>query len=199
MAANDRSTVRDTVPLVPGALAGAVAFLAGYVLTFLVKSGDVGELDLGPIDQFLGSGLTPPGDWQVIGWLFYQTHSVGTSVTVRAGAGSQSTTVSGSVETWMLFVPIALLVGAGFLLARYVDAADPASGATAGAGVTVGYAPLVVVLAIVANWGVSGDALGQTVSLSVGPALMPAVLIAGLLYPILFGAAGGALAGVASR
>jgi hypothetical protein len=188
----NRSTARS---LLPGAVAGAVAFVAGYAATFLLKSAELSNLPLGPAQDALGSGVAPPADWQVIGWFFYQMHNVGTTVSVAAVGQSQSTATTGNVATWMLFVPIVALVVSGFLVGRYAGVEGGRTAALAGASVGTGYGALAVAFALLTNWSASATAFGQSVTLSIGPSLLPAVLLAGLLYPIAFGALGGALAG----
>ena len=144
MAAQPRSqsTLTDRLPLASGAVAGTVTFLVGYALTFLLKAGEVSELLTRSLGDTGGSGLSLPGDWQVVGWFFFQMHNVGTRTQISAGGRSQTGTTTGGVETWMLLIPIVLLFLAGFVVARRANVRDTLAGAQAGAVVLVGYAAL---------------------------------------------------------
>jgi hypothetical protein len=189
-----QTRVPSDLPLLPGAVAGVVAFLAGYLLTLLVKSGDVSDLFTRSLGDAQGSGITPPGDWQVIGWFFFQMHTVATETTLAVGGQSQTTTTAGSIESWMLLVPIVLLAGAGFIVARQANVDGILGGARAGATTVLGYVILAAVTAFVVTWSASISALGGTASVSIGPPVAVGVLTVGIIYPLAFGAIGGALA-----
>jgi hypothetical protein len=187
------------LPLVSGAVAGVVTFLAGYALTFLVKSGDISELLTRSLGEAQGSGITPPGDWQVVGWFFFQTHTVATETVLTIGGQSQTTTTSGRVESWMLLVPVALLVSAGFVVARQSEASDALGGARAGATVVSGYLVLAVGAAVLVTWSASVSGLGGTASLSIGPPMLTGILTVGIVYPLGLGAVGGAIGSLTGR
>jgi hypothetical protein len=179
---------------VPGTVAGIAAFLGGYVLTFILKSGQVSELLTRSLGEAQGSGITPPGDWQVVGWFFFQMHTVGTETTLALNGQTRTGTTTGGVESWMFLIPIALLLAAGFVVARRTDASEILTGAQAGATVVVGYVLLAVVFAVLTTWSASVSALGGTASITIGPALVTGVLTAGMIYPLAVGAVGGAFA-----
>jgi hypothetical protein len=192
MAAQDSRTSSSlNLPVGSGGVAGAVAFLAGYVLTFLVKSGDVSDLLTRSLGEAQGSGLALPGDWQVVGWMFFQMHNVATETTLTIGGQSQTTTTAGSVESWLLLVPLVLLAAAGFVVARQATVTDTLAGAQAGAMVTVGYAVCTLLGGFLVTWSASG--FGGGASISIGPPLLTGTLTAGLIYPLVVGAVGGAL------
>jgi len=189
-----RSSTTLRSALVPGAVAGIAAFLAGYVLTFVLKSGEVSELLTRSLGEAGGGGITPPGDWQVVGWFFFQMHTVATETTLALNGQTQTSTTTGSVESWMLLVPIVLLAAAGFVVARRVGSREILAGAQAGATVVVGYVVLAVVFAFLTAWSASVSAFGGTASVTIGPALVTGILTAGIIYPLAAGAVGGAFA-----
>ncbi|MEF8906689.1 MAG: transporter [Haloarculaceae archaeon] len=184
---------RNGLPLVRGAAGGAVAFLLGYLVTFLVQSGDLPE-GLGFLADALSAlGVSPPAGWQVVGWYFLGAHNVGLDVSTSVAGQSSSGTVLNDLGILQTVVPVILLVFAGFLVARAAGVPDATEGAKAGLTVVPGYLVLAIVLALSSSWSFSESAAG--VSASVAPELLPAVLLAGVLYPVVFGALGGAAAG----
>jgi hypothetical protein len=186
-----RNRVFGTVrPYAAGFVGGVAAFVAGYLVTFLVEGRDIGGV-FGGLDEIPISEIPLPADWQVIGWYFYQMHNVGTEVTVSFVGRSETYTLSSPVEPWLALVPVAALLIAGFGVARTTNAETLERGAFAGATVAVGYFVLVVAFALLVGWSVSR--VGG--SISVGPNPVPAALLAGVLYPVVLGAVGGAVAG----
>jgi hypothetical protein len=180
--------------LASGAIAGVLSFLGGYLLTYLLKAGSVSDLFTTTLGEAQGSGLSPPGDWQVVGWFFFQMHTVATETTLTAGSLSETSTTTGSVESWLLLVPIALLIAFGYIVARNADVRGIAAGAQAGATVTVGYAAVTVAAVFLSSWSESVSAFGETATVTVGPAVVTGILTAGVIYPLALGAVGGAVA-----
>jgi hypothetical protein len=119
-------------------------------------------------------------------------HAIATETTLTLGGTTQTTTTNGTVEPWLLLVPVVLLLVAGFVVSWQTSPTEPFGGAQAGAFVTAGYLPLALAAAVLVTWRVSGFDGGA--SASVGPSLVTGVLVAGLLYPVAFGALGGAAA-----
>ena len=195
-----RSTYDDSggLPVVPGVIAGVVAFVAGYLVTFLLRSSEATEA-LGSVGggELAGSGITPPGGWQVIGWYFFQAHNVGIEASVNVAGQSGTETLPSDIGVLLLLVPVVLLVVAGFLVASTADPGDATEGAKAGLAVVPGYLLLAVLFALVTPWTFSQSAGGLSATASVGPNLLLAALLAGVVYPAVFGAAGGAAAGAA--
>ena len=185
--------------LASGAIAGVLSFLGGYLLTYLLKAGSVSDLFTTTLGEAQGSGLSPPGDWQVVGWFFFQMHTVATETTLTAGSLSETSTTTGSVESWLLLVPIALLVAFGYIVARNADVRGIAAGAQAGATVTVGYAAVTVAAVFLSSWSESVSAFGETATVTVGPAVVTGILTAGVIYPLVLGAVGGAVAVLSAR
>jgi hypothetical protein len=186
---------RNDLPLWRGAAGGALAFLLGYLATFLVQSSDLPE-GLGSLADALATvGVSPPAGWQVVGWYFLGAHNVGIDVSTSVAGQSGSGTVLGDLGVLQMVVPVLLLVLAGFLVARTAAPRDATEGVKAGLTVVPGYLVLAVVLALASSWSFSESAAGVSASASIAPELLPAVLLAGVLYPAVFGALGGAAAG----
>ncbi len=186
------------LPLARGAAGGALAFLLGYLATFLVQSSDIPE-GLGSLaDALVTLGVSPPAGWQVIGWYYIGAHNVGIEVSTSVAGQSRSGVVLSDLGPLQMVVPVLLLVVAGFFVASDAGVRDATAGAKAGLTVVPGYLVLAVVLALASSWSFSESAGGVSASATVVPELLPAVLLAGVLYPVVFGALGGAAAGGAN-
>ena len=168
-----------------GAVAGAAAYLLGYLTVYVTQSGRIEEGLSGL--NFLAElfGGDPISAWQVSGWLFYNAHFVETvSPAVFGGTSSRNLLMQAEGAGYLLFVPPVLLLVAGLAAGRVAGAETPLDGARSGALVAAGYLPLAVVGAFLFRYAV-GDG-------SVAPDLVTAVLLAGAVYPAAFGALGGA-------
>jgi hypothetical protein len=168
-----------------GAVAGAAAYLLGYLSVYVTQSGRIEEGLSGL--NFLAElfGNDPISAWQVSGWMFYNAHFVETVFPALFG-GTQSRNLLMEAEgAGFLFVlpPVLLLVG-GLVAGRAAGADGPLDGARSGAFVAAGYLPLALVGAFLFRYAV-GDG-------SVAPDVVTAVLLAGAVYPAAFGALGGA-------
>lgn len=190
------NSLSERVPYAAGAGAGVGAYLLGYLVHYVALSGSVEERLSG--FNFVASvfGGDPINTWQAVGWLFYNAHFVRTRVEGGIGGPQSENFIAASDEAasvLLYLIPIALLLAAGFLLARYAggdesaggDVAEPADGATAGAAVVLGYFPLAVIGAFLFSY--EG---------SIAPDIVTAVLLAGIVYPLVFGAIGGAVGAV---
>lgn len=176
-------------------LFGVLAYLVGYIVTVVFV---------------LVDGVNFGGDagWvKIAGWVFYAAHTVKMEITGFAGDRSEARTTSlfdgfseltnltdAVPEIFYLLVPIVVLVGAGFLLARRVTGADATvtTAAALGASVVVGYLPLAVVGQLVFSHTETG--LGGSVGVTIAPELLPSILLAGLVYPLICGTVGAVLA-----
>ncbi|AQL43524.1 hypothetical protein BV210_12830 [Halorientalis sp. IM1011] len=188
--------------LLDGALIGAGAYVAGYLVTVLFTV----------LDGFEVAGDVPA--WTAIGWVFYGAHNV--PIETSGGAADELSTESASVfelqgavaapiselsstvpRVLYLLVPVAVLLGAGYVAYRVADERrpGPVRAATLGASVVIGYLSLAVVGAFVFEHSRSLTVQGRTaLSFSAGPDLLLAVVLAGLGYPLVLGAIGGLLA-----
>jgi hypothetical protein len=172
----------------PGAAAGLAAYVVGYLVTYVWQSGAVQDALAGYnfVVDLLGGATIPA--WKGVGWLFYNAHAVAfTAPALGGGRTSRNFIAAGDAPALLYLLPPLLLLAAGFVLARVVDASDPQDGAIAGARVTAGYLALAVLGLVAFRHG--SDA-------TIHVAYATGVLLAGVVYPLVFGAAGGALAAV---
>ncbi|MFD1634253.1 hypothetical protein ACOZ4L_00805 [Haloplanus ruber] len=179
------------LPLVEGVVAGAAAWIVGYLLTALVVLARLDRSELGDISDNVGGG----NSIDFIGWVFFNSHFVGTVVEAGfLGFGGSNTTsfVGGDGFTPLLYlVPVALLIGAGLAVGRARGVAGTTDGAVAGSLVVLPYLALSIIGAML--FRVSTEGLGA--SFSGRPELLPAVLLAGVVFPAVLGALGGIVAG----
>lgn len=182
MASNSRGTA---IPVVRGAMVGLAAWLAGYLVTYLLHASDIRGSMASDVLEFLSNDA---GTWKLVGWLYHNAHFVDTTYPGLVGrsSGNALTGAEDPALTALFVVPVLALVLAGAFVARGA-ATNPESGAKAGATVVVGYALATVVSAFVLRVSI-GDS-------PAGPALVTAVLLAGVVYPLVLGGVGGAVAG----
>ncbi|WP_181691943.1 hypothetical protein [Natronomonas sp. LN261] len=187
------NTGRESLPFVEGAIAGAAAWIVGYVLTALVVLTRIDRSELGEISRNVeGDGSSI----DFVGWVFFNSHFVDTVLEAGIlGIGGTRTVsfVGGDGFTPLLhLVPVALLVAAGIAVGRSQGVTDTAGGAIAGVLVVPPYLALSAAGAVV--FRVSTEALGA--SFSGEPELLPAVVLAGVVLPAVFGSLGGIAAAV---
>jgi hypothetical protein len=188
----DRDAIRS--PLLPTGVIGIVAYLLGYLLSFLWTGGTVwGALadvelastaETGDLAAYLGTnGVLVPA-WKGAGWLFNGAHFV--PLATEAVEGSVNLVAAARPAYELLYlVPPVVLVGGGALAARAFGGRTVWHSASAGALVFLGYLPL---------------SLAGTLAFSVGtgatlvhPKYLPAAAVAGVAYPVVFGSLGGVL------
>jgi hypothetical protein len=179
------TNLSERVPYAAGTGAGVGAYLLGYLVTYVTMSGSVEER-LSAFN-FVASvfGGEPISVWQGVGWLFYNAHFVRTRAEGGLGGPQSENFIAasdGGAIVLLYLVPVLLLLAAGVLLARVGEAEEPADGATAGAGVVLGYFPLALVGAFLFSY--QGN---------IAPDIVTALLLAGIVYPLVFGAIGGAV------
>ncbi|MGB9987639.1 transporter [Salarchaeum japonicum] len=163
-----------------GAVGGALAYVAGYALTYAVAAGDV-EDELAVLNFVLdvfGQDAVPT--WTAVGWLAYN------AMYVPLTYWNTSQNLLADASPLVHIVPGVLLALAGAGVAFTVNATTPTAGARVGATVALGFLPLVVVGVFVLTV-TRGD-----LTIRPDPALAVA---AGALYPLVFGILGGALTG----
>lgn len=179
----DEPTPNSWTVLARGAAGGALAWLAGYLVTYVLYADRIDDRIGTEVLSFLAGGDVT---WKLVGWLFYNAHYASVRVPGLFGDASRNF-VSGADELGvlaLLVLPPVLLAFAGALAARGITDAS-AVGARNGAAVALGYLPLSV--AGISLFSVSGG--GATAQ----PEGTAAALLAGLVYPVAFGGLGGAL------
>lgn len=175
------------LPFVPAAVAGVLAWVVGYLFTYLLVASDIRESGLNQFAQTFGDG---DATYELVGWVFFNSHFVDAIIDAGFFGSGTANFVGGEdgFSVVLYAIPVLLLVAAGLAVGRYQGATSANDGAIAGALVVPGY----LVLSIVGAFLFRVDAGGATGE----PDLLPAVLLAGLVYPLVFGAIGGVVAAV---
>ena len=168
---------------------GVVAAAVGYLATYVVIASEVSEE--------LSDDLA---EWIGVAWYYFNAHLVEIETTGEWGAITASGSVdfiaeSGSSNAMALYaIPPIVLLGLGVLFAARADVRSIGEAVAVGAPITIGYAAVMTILALVAETGYEGEFFGASVSGSMSPELLPAILLAGVLYPLVFATAGAILA-----
>ncbi|MCU4742009.1 hypothetical protein [Natronoglomus mannanivorans] len=188
-------TDRFRVPLLRGAIAGAVAWVLGYLVTYLVVIDRVQGDWQAELLQFVTDDAS---DWKIVGWLFYNAHNVEIRMpNVTFGiftVENQNFVAADDGSLWLLYlVPPVLLLLAGALVAATSEASLRNSSDAAIAGATVAVSYLVLAVGSLFLFGVT---VGED---TIRPDTIPAVLLAGVVYPVVLGATGGMALWIASN
>ncbi len=181
------TTDADSRPYVESAAAGVVAWLVGYLFTYLLVATDIETSPLNRlVELFEGDSAT----YELVGWVFYNAHLVDISYEGVSIFTPPRSFIGGEdgFTVLLYLVPPALLLIVGLAIGRYRGVTEPNDGAITGALVTPGYLILSVVGVFLFTVSVGGA--------SGAPDLIPAIAVAGLVYPVVFGALGGVLAAV---
>ena len=180
-----------SVPIVEGAAAGLLAWLLGYLATYLVVSPGVRD---SPLNQIIEALDGEPATYEMVGWVFYNAHFVNTVFSDLPIVGSHTTSYIGGEEGFAVLlyvVPIVLLLLAGLAVGYYRGASDPSDGAIAGVTVVIGYLVLSVAGLFLFEITVGGA--------SAAPDRLAGVVLAGIVYPLVFAGAGGVAATLFER
>jgi len=173
-------------PFVGGALAGVLAWFAGYAVTFLAVGTEVQD---SAAQRFIEAVQGEPATYEIVGWVFYNLHLVDT-VFVGVPAVGQFTTNAiggdGGFSPVLYLIPVGLLFAAGLAVARYRGVSSVGEGVVTGATVVPGYLVLTVIGLVLFKVNVGGA--------TARPEQFEAVVLAGLLFPAAFAGSGGALA-----
>jgi hypothetical protein len=182
------SSTHRSWPVVRGALTGVVAFLAGYLVTYVWQAPRVRDSlqGINAILEFFGGESLPA--WKAVGWLFFNAHYVRTQLPGFGGPQTRNFIAAGDAPTLLYAVPVVVLFAAGFLVAWSRRTGDARDGALDGATVAIGYA-VAATVAVFLVGATRGDA-------SIAPDPVTGVLLAGVVYPLVLGGTGGALAGL---
>lgn len=185
----------DASTAVRGAGAGAAAFVASYVVAFLLwtfvelpEPNSIGEA----FDQaVVGVVRDSVPAWQGAGYVLFNAQFVDLTFegTLTESTFSVIALADSSLLALAYLVPPLALLAAGYVVASSPSVRGTGQSAAAGALVVVGQLGLVVVGALA--FTAEGDAGTLSVPLA------NAIILAGVVYPVVFGAVGGALAEVA--
>lgn len=192
----DNEGLIDRLPTKEGGIFGAIAFVVGFVITYLfVEIDDEVSIEDG---EEIGAGT-----FDLVGWVFYNTHFVDTVYSVDGAeefgdqfAESERLIAEASTdipEVLYYLIPIVVLIGAGYWVAKQVTITDEQNAAMAGASVIVGYFPLAVVGTFIFSHSEEVQDEFFDFSFSISPDTGMAIILAGIVYPLIFGAIGGYL------
>jgi len=175
------------VPLLAGAVNGALAYVAGLFGALLLYF----LLGLRPLFQL---GLPMAGRPGFTGVVF--AHYGGHFVPTVVGGETVNFALEVASNGVLYVLLVAVVLGS---TGYYLGAADGLTGlrerATAGTTLVLGYLPLVAASAALVEYRRTPTASGSEAdTLLMEVPLGRAVLVAGILLPVLYGAAGGALA-----
>jgi len=190
MATHYRNTGIDQPPYKLGVIFGAASFVAGYLMTLAVIT--IAEAEEITDDLFEGAG-----------WIYYNAQFAPLEISVDEGFRNDEYTdltvnyVTGTeylgetVSTEgpaMIYhlIPVVVLVGSGFVLAKKAGAVEVQEGVIAGATLVSGTTVLALVGTVL--FSVSNSYI------SVDPAVAESLLFVGILFPAVFGSLGGILA-----
>lgn len=192
------------VPLKRAAAAGALAFLASYVVVFVAYLGRfralLDRIDFTPYGTSSTTLLTnfggaPPPYWKGAGWLTYNAHFVTVNLPRYPGAdGIREINMLlrvGGIHLLTLLVPAIALVLAGYLAAKDVRSTVGGHIYT-GLSVFSGYLPLTVLGFIVFSFEYQFNEGAVPVQLTPNP--LSGILVMGVGLPVLLGGIGGFLA-----
>lgn len=166
------------LPVAVGAVVGAVAWVLGYLFTYVITASDIRNSLMGRVLEAVDVPV-----WKAVGWVFFNAHFVTTNVEGFFGGARNFIGGENGFTPLLYVVPPLLLLGAGLAVARYRGATETGDAAVAGLTAVVGYAVLSVVGVFVFAVG-GGD---------IQPDVIAGVLLAGVVYPAVFGAVGAAI------
>lgn len=189
------------VPLRRSIPAGVLAYLVGYLVTFLVVASRAEELLRSiTVELQYGGGVEPffelveptPETWKVVGWFFHAAQwskvvnpQLRTGRTVKLDLVAR---VGGEYQLLYLVAPVLLFV-AGYLVARTGTTYGVRGDEYAGASIVLGYLPCAV----------AGGLVFTVSHPAVGPDLLSTFFIVGAAYPVVFGWLGGRVARARER
>ena len=171
--------------LAVGPVGGAVAWLLGYALIFLLAAP---EIEDSPIQQIIEVIQGDPATYELVGWTFYNAHFVDTIFEGIPVFGDVARNFIGGdgFSELLYLVPIGLLLTAGVAVGRARGAEELSDGMVAGVTVMPGYLALSIAGVFLFRIGMEG--------VRGSPDLLPAIVLAGIVYPVVFAGLGGVLA-----
>jgi len=177
MAAQQQGQVQGSIPLQQGALFGAGAFIAGYLVTYLLMMAQV------PSDTYEDS-------FEYAGWLFFNAQFVRIEgdgpATADVLTSLAATDVIGLPALAFTIIVALIIFGSGYLLTSRLRAPETTTdeGTVYGASIVVGYLPLAFFGALLFETSIGQGNEGT-------PDIFAAVLLAGIVFPAIIGALGG--------
>ncbi|QCS41041.1 hypothetical protein [Natrinema versiforme] len=189
LATSEESTVSRGSSVAANAGLGVFAAATGYLLTYLLIGAEVRQ----NLDGEVAS-------WKGVAWYFYEAHMVDIEATRQAasfgGTGILNLIAesnSASADVLYVLPPLVLFAVGAFLAVRW-ETTDLGDAVMAGAPVTIGYAVVLGLGAVVAEANTEASVWGIETTSSIGPTLLPAIVLGGILYPLVFATVGAATA-----
>lgn len=177
------------------AAAGAVAFVATYVLAFVVWSlvelpepDSFEEAFQQAIVEFVRESVPT---WKSAGYVQFNAHAVDLTYETALGDGAIDliALADGSLLTLVYIIPPLMLLLGGYAAASAADPDGIGAAAALGALQLIGYGILAAVVAVLVAHDTGGTALSVD--------LPSVVVFAGVVYPVVCGGIGGAIAELA--
>ena len=179
--------------------AGAAAFVASYLLTFLLWTQtalpDPENFDQAIDRAFVQSVRDTVPSWKAAGMTLYNAHFVDLTYSTPSGSSSVNLidAAGGGLVAFALFVPPLVLLVAGFAAVYVSDVtADLPNAVAAGALVLVGYLLFALVGALLFGHTETVEFFGISGQYSLSIPLLSTVIFLGVVYPVVFGGLGGA-------
>lgn len=183
MATEYEYTAHKHTRVLPGTVAGLLAYAVGFLLTYALTAGRVAQTGAGEAAAAI-PGTEPT--WTLVGWAFYSEHFVPIYAALPGESLRTVPLVGASLPTYLFLVPPVLLLAAGVAVARRGDVTDLDGAVKHGLSVWPGYFAPVVVFVFLTR--------AESRGLFVGPDPVLSVVVAGVVYPFAFGVAGATLA-----
>ncbi|MFC4406584.1 hypothetical protein [Haloarchaeobius iranensis] len=188
----------DARSVATSAGAGAVAFVASYLVTFLLWTQttlpDPETFDQAIDQAFVQSVRDTVPSWKAAGMMLYNAHFVDLTYSTPSTTSSVNLidAAGGGLVTFALFVPPLFLLLAGFAAVSVSDVtADLPNAVAAGALVLVGYLLFALVGALLFGHTETVEFFGFSGQYILSVPLLSTVVFLGVVYPVVFGGLGG--------
>lgn len=181
--------------------AGAVAFVASYLVTFLLWTQTTlpdPETFEGALEQaFVQSVRDSVPSWKAAGMTLYNAHLVDLTYSTPSDSSAVNLidAAGGGLVSFALFVPPLFLLLAGFVAVYVADVTtDLPNALAAGALTLVGYLVFAVLGTVLFTHTETISFFGFEGQYTLSPPLLLSVVFLGILYPVVCGGVGGAAA-----
>lgn len=178
--------------------AGAVAFVASYLVTFLLWTQtalpDPETFDQAIDRAFVQSVRDTVPSWKAAGMTLYNAHFVDLTYSTPSGSSAVNLidAAGGGLVAFALFVPPLFLLLAGFAAVYAGDVTtDLPNAAAAGALTLVGYVLFALLGAFLFGHTETVEFFGFSGQYSLSIPLLSTVIFLGVVYPVVFGGLGG--------
>ncbi|OIB58212.1 hypothetical protein [Natrialba sp. SSL1] len=168
---------------------GVLAAIVGYLITYVMV-----------VDQVREGFGDYVAEWTGVAWYYYNAHLVDVEASGGIGGFSGTDTVDFIAQTdatnatALYVVPPLVLFAFGAVLAYQLDARNLGEAVIVGAPVTIGYAIIMALGAVVAESSAEATFLGIEATGTMSPELVPAIILGGIIYPVVFATAGAVVA-----